>query len=316
MDGIAPKAIITDQDRAMKNAIVIVFPETQHRFCLWHILKKVSEKLGSYSSYKTGMKNALMKCLYDTQLVDEFEKCWNQLINTYNLHGNVWLQSLYVEREHWVSTFLKECFLAEMSTMQRSESMNAFFDSYVHSRTNLKEFVDQFDNALKKKIENENFADFQSFNVRIPCISRSSIEKRFQELYMNAKFKEVQQQINGIIDLNPKLHKSDGAVKIYMVEDEVCLEEFTKLVTHFVDFSDKDAVAKCSCGLFEMMEILCRHILVVFRCNDIKFLSKMYILDLWRKDIKRGYILIHSSYDGGEQRADSNRYSSLLNICY
>lgn len=30
MDGIAPKAIITDQDRAMKNAIAIVFPQTRH----------------------------------------------------------------------------------------------------------------------------------------------------------------------------------------------------------------------------------------------------------------------------------------------
>ncbi|KAF5470849.1 hypothetical protein F2P56_011337 [Juglans regia] len=229
MDGIAPKAIITDQDRAMKNAIAIVFPKARHRFCLWHILKKVPEKLCSYSSYKTGMKNALMKCVYDTQLVDEFEKCWDQLINTYNLHENAWLQSLYVERDHW--------------------------------------------------IENENLANFQSFNATIPCISRSLIKKRFQELYTNAKFKEVQQQVNGIIDLNPKLHKSDGAVKTYMVEDEVCLEEFTKLVTHFVDFSDKDAVAKCSCGLLEMRGIFCRHILAVFRCNDIKFLSEIYILD-------------------------------------
>ncbi|XP_035538479.1 protein FAR1-RELATED SEQUENCE 4-like [Juglans regia] len=74
MNGIAPKSIITDQDKAMKNAIAIVFPKTRHKFCLWHILKKVPEKLGSYSSYKTGMKNALMKCVYDTQLVDEFEK--------------------------------------------------------------------------------------------------------------------------------------------------------------------------------------------------------------------------------------------------
>ncbi|XP_041001764.1 protein FAR1-RELATED SEQUENCE 5-like [Juglans microcarpa x Juglans regia] len=152
MDGIAPKAIITVQDRAMKNAIALVFPKTRHRFCLWHILKKVPEKLGSYSLYKTGMKNALMKCVYDTQLVDEFEKCWDQLINTYNLHENAWLQSLYVEREHWVPAYLKECFWAGMSTTQRSESMNAFFDGYVHTRTNLKEFVDQFDNALKKRL--------------------------------------------------------------------------------------------------------------------------------------------------------------------
>ncbi|XP_042988818.1 protein FAR-RED IMPAIRED RESPONSE 1-like [Carya illinoinensis] len=179
MDGIAPKAIITDQDRIMKNAIAIVFPNVQHRFYLWHILKKVLEKFGSYGSYKTKMKNALMKCVYDIQHADEFEKCWDQLLTTYNLHENTWLQSLYVEREHWILTYLNKCFWAGMSTTQGSESMNAFFDSYVHSRTNLKEFVDQFDNALKKKIKNENLKDFQSFNVTILCISKSPIEKRF-----------------------------------------------------------------------------------------------------------------------------------------
>ncbi|KAG6703132.1 hypothetical protein I3842_07G068700 [Carya illinoinensis] len=66
MDGIAPKAIITDQDRAMKNAIAIVFPESRHRFCFWHILKKVPEKLGSYATYRSGLKTELMKCVYDT----------------------------------------------------------------------------------------------------------------------------------------------------------------------------------------------------------------------------------------------------------
>ncbi|XP_042974915.1 protein FAR1-RELATED SEQUENCE 5-like [Carya illinoinensis] len=213
MDGIAPKAIITDQNRAMKNAIALVFPNSQHRFYLWHILKKVSEKLGSYGSYKTGMKSALMKCVYDTQRVDEFEKCWDELITTYNLHENAWLQSLYVECEHW----------------------------------------------------------------------------RFQELYTIAKFKEIQQQVNGIIDLNPKLHKSDGAVKTYIVEDEVALEEFTKLVRHFVDFSEDDAVAKCSCGLFEMRGILCRHILATIthaagsRKHTEDARSKLYaMIELYR----------------------------------
>ncbi|KAF5462045.1 hypothetical protein F2P56_018086 [Juglans regia] len=65
-----------------------------------------------------------------------------------------------------------------------------------------------------------------------------------------------------------------------------------------------------------MREILCRHILAVFRCNEITSLPDIYFLDRWRKDIKRRYTLIHSSYDAGEQRADSNRYSEMLNICY
>ncbi|KAF5481730.1 hypothetical protein F2P56_002361 [Juglans regia] len=285
IDGIAPKSIITDQDRAMKNAIAIVHPETRHRFCLWHILKKVSEKLGSYASYKIGMKNTLMKYVYDTQNIEEFERCWDQLIVKYNLHENAWLQSLYTEREHWVPTFLKEYFWAGMSTTQRIESMNAFFDGYVHAKTNLKEFVDQFENALKKKIENENATDVHWFSVTIPCISRSPIEKRFQDLYTNAKFKEVQLQITGIFNMNPKLNKSDDVVKTYLVEDGVRFEEFTKLVTHSVDFSEADTATK-------------------------------YILDRWRKDIKRRYTLIRSSYDAGEQQADSNIYSELLNICY
>ncbi|XP_042964807.1 uncharacterized protein LOC122299037 [Carya illinoinensis] len=133
---------------------------------------------------------------------------------------------------------------------------------------------------------------------------------------MNAKLKEVQKQVTGMIDLNPKLLESDGALHIYRVEDEIRLEDFTKPVTHSVDFSTVDATAKCSCGLFEMRGILCRHIYAIFRSNEINFLPDKYILDRWRKDIKRRYTLIHSSYDAREQRADSNRYSKLLNICY
>ncbi|KAF5450147.1 hypothetical protein F2P56_030522 [Juglans regia] len=110
MDGIPPKAIITDQDRAMKNTIANVFPESRHRFCLWHILKKVHERLGSYVAYKSGLKSHLMKCVYDTQTIEEFEKCWDGLLNTYDLHENVWLKSLYDEHQHWVPVFLKEYF--------------------------------------------------------------------------------------------------------------------------------------------------------------------------------------------------------------
>ncbi|XP_042959478.1 protein FAR1-RELATED SEQUENCE 5-like [Carya illinoinensis] len=316
MDGVAPKAIITDQDRIMKNAIAIVFPETRHRFCLWHILKKAPEKLGAYAAYKSGLKTELMKCVYDTQTIEEFEKCWFVFINTYDLHENVWLKSLYLERAHWVPVFLKEHFWAGMSATQRSESMNAFFDGYVHSKTNLKEFFDQFDNELKRKIENENQAEFLSFSGTIPCVSRSPIEKKFQVLYTNAKFKEVQQQVIGVLDLDLSLQTMDGVMKSYLVEDEVRIQEFTKQVTYFVDFNVDDCNAKCSCGLFQMRGILCRHILAVFKSNGIKSLPDRYILDRWRKDIKRRYTLIRSSYDAGDERPNGNRQSILLNMCY
>ncbi|XP_042939561.1 protein FAR1-RELATED SEQUENCE 5-like [Carya illinoinensis] len=302
MEGIAPKAIITDQDRAMKNVIAIVFPKTRHRFCLWHILKKVLEKLGLYAVYKSGLKTGLIKCVYDTQSIEDFEKCWAEFINTFELHENAWLNSLYAERDHWVPVFLKETFWAGMSTTQRNKSMNAFFDGYVHSKTNLKEFVDQFDSAFKKKIEIKNQAEFQSFSVTIPCVSRSPIEKKFQELYTNAKFKEVQQQVIGVLDLETSLLTSDGVLKSYLIEDEVRIQEFTKMVTYLVEFNVDDCNAKCSCRLFQMRGILCSHILAIFKSNGIKSLPDQYILDRWRKDIKSRYTIIRSSYDEGDQR--------------
>jgi hypothetical protein len=61
----------------------------------------------------------------------------------------------------------------------------------VHPSTVLKEFVDEYDNTLHKKVENENIADFKSFNSTIAYVSKFSFEKKFQQLYTIAKFKEV-----------------------------------------------------------------------------------------------------------------------------
>ncbi|XP_042956270.1 protein FAR1-RELATED SEQUENCE 3-like [Carya illinoinensis] len=65
-----------------------------------------------------------------------------------------------------------------------------------------------------------------------------------------------------------------------------------------------------------MRGILCRHILAAFKANGIKSLPNQYILDRWRKDIKRRYTLIRSSYDAGDQIANGNRHTILLNLCY
>ncbi|XP_042964802.1 protein FAR-RED ELONGATED HYPOCOTYL 3-like [Carya illinoinensis] len=175
--------------------------------------------------------------------------------------------------------------------------MNAFFDGYVHSRTNLKEFVNQFDNALRKKIENENGADFHSFHVTIPVVSISPLEKIFQNIYTNAKFREVQKEIIGMVGVLPSLHRKDGVIATYHVEDEVAVDDFIKEVTQTVYFNEAECDVKCSCALFEMRGILCRHVLAIMRVNKVKRVLEKYILDRWRKDIKRTYTLIRSSYD-------------------
>jgi transposase-like protein len=71
MNGRASGAIITDQSRAMKNAIARVFPKTRHRYCLWHIMKKLLEKFTKYEQY-ADIKRSLHTCLYDSQTIEKF----------------------------------------------------------------------------------------------------------------------------------------------------------------------------------------------------------------------------------------------------
>ncbi|XP_022889004.1 protein FAR-RED IMPAIRED RESPONSE 1-like [Olea europaea var. sylvestris] len=90
MHGQAPHGIITDQDRTMQNTIHIVFPNTKHRWYLWHILKKLPEKFG-YHVDKHLIFGPLHRLVYDSQSGDEFENGWGTMIDMYGLHENDWL---------------------------------------------------------------------------------------------------------------------------------------------------------------------------------------------------------------------------------
>ena len=102
MNGQSPKAIITDQDRAMKSAINIVFPNARHRFCLWHILKKISDKFGSHSQYHAIIKNALRSCVYDSQTCDEFDTSWQSqfLLHSFSHHKIAHLITNYMQNQN------------------------------------------------------------------------------------------------------------------------------------------------------------------------------------------------------------------------
>ncbi|XP_042983194.1 protein FAR1-RELATED SEQUENCE 6-like [Carya illinoinensis] len=299
----------------MKNAIATVFPETRHRYCLWHIMRKLPEKLGSHANFNYGLKTDIQSALYDSQTTIEFEESWGQLLAKYDLLDNNWLQSLYEERSFWVPIFLKSVFWAGMSTTQRSESMNAFFDGYVHAGTTLKEFVDQFDNALRKKVEVETTADFNCSNQTIPCVSPFNIEKQFQKVYTNAKFKEVQRELMSLMCCNCWLVSTQGCILTFDVLDEISFDEQTKRVHYSVYYNEDECEVKCTCGLFEIRGILCRHALRVCQLKNINELPDVYFLDRWRKDLKRHYTLIRSSYDDVRGRSDTRNYELMIQRC-
>ncbi|XP_042952310.1 protein FAR-RED ELONGATED HYPOCOTYL 3-like [Carya illinoinensis] len=240
---------------------------------------------------------------------------WGELLDKYDLRGNNWLNSLYEKRSYWVPVYLKDVFWAGMSTTQRSESMNAFFDGYVHSGTTLKEFVDQFDNALRKKVEVETTADFNSSNQMIPCVFPFNFEKQFQKVYTNTKFKEFQKELMGLMCCNCTLVTKQGCISTFDILDEISIHDCNKIVHYTLYYNEEECELKCTCALFEMRGILCRHALKVLHLSRINVVPDRYVLDRWRKDQKRTYTLIKSSYDDVRASGDSRRYEMVVKRC-
>ena len=81
MSNRPPKGIVTDQCKAMQNAIEFVFPNVSHRWCLWHIMKKIPKKLQGYGQYKQ-IKHAMKTIVYESTNVDEFLSSWENFITT------------------------------------------------------------------------------------------------------------------------------------------------------------------------------------------------------------------------------------------
>ncbi|XP_026432757.1 protein FAR-RED IMPAIRED RESPONSE 1-like [Papaver somniferum] len=187
MSGKAPKEIITDQAREMQNAIEIAFPQARHRWCLWHVMKKLPEKFGAYDRY-LDITFDMKVVEYDSQTPDEFEHMWYWMLVECGLENNKWMNDLFEDRSRWVPCYLKNIFWVGMSTTQRSERINAFFDSYINARTTLKQFLEQYDFALGKKAEKEKLADAVSSRKTIPIVTTYPMEKQIQKRKLPDKY--------------------------------------------------------------------------------------------------------------------------------
>ena len=115
----------------------MVFLTTRHCYCFWHVRKHIAEqqvplmnKYGKdfisdfrlwYTSHDKYMRG--------TMEIDEGK------INIEEEEDS-WLLKMYRLRGYWVNTYLKDIFCAGMTTSQRSESINFFFNGFVKQTQN------------------------------------------------------------------------------------------------------------------------------------------------------------------------------------
>jgi zinc finger SWIM domain-containing protein 3 len=90
-------------------------------------------------------------------------------------------------------------------------------------------------------------------------------------------------------------------------------EGWRKYYVYRVYLNEKEFEVKCLYRRFEFRGILCRHVLYVLTRKKIKVVSSQYILDRWRKNMKRKHNFIQCTYGGIEDTPDTKRFDKLCN---
>ncbi|KAK1680813.1 hypothetical protein QYE76_041661 [Lolium multiflorum] len=105
-----PISVITDGDLAMQRAIRVIWPDSNHKLCVWHIQQNIVRHLSDDK-----VKEEFRSFIYDSSSIDEHESKWLDLLERNKVTSEEsWLHPMYQMRKLWVS--LVYCLAGQISS--------------------------------------------------------------------------------------------------------------------------------------------------------------------------------------------------------
>ncbi|XP_031116728.1 protein FAR1-RELATED SEQUENCE 5-like [Ipomoea triloba] len=330
--GHVPQLTVTDQDPAMKSAVAQVFESTRHRFCMWHIMTKVSEKVGSTLAKNEEFRRALNAVVWNEKLkIEEFEVRWHHIMEDYGLSEHKWFKQMFEVREFWIPAYFHNVYMGGLlRTTSRSEAENSVFGSYTSQHASLVEFFLQFEAAIdtQRHKQAKLNADCESKfpEMKTPL----KIERHTATIYTIAIFYDVQEEIyagcvtsriiskmaeGGCVTSRIISKMAEGDSIHFVVEDGDggLFDVYAKNVDLSFDctcrmFQRVGLLCRRTCRMFQRVGLLCRHVFVLLKdsrllCRHVFVLLKDSHVDI----IPSQYIVARwtRAYDGEVCRGDN-----------
>ncbi|XP_073355380.1 protein FAR1-RELATED SEQUENCE 5-like [Aegilops tauschii subsp. strangulata] len=266
MSGKQPKTILTDQCPAIISAIDKVFTNSIHRLCVWHMYQNAAKHLSHVFQGSKTFKKDFGKCVYDFEEVDDFLAGWNDMLVKYNLEDNDWLHRLFQNKEKWALVYGRQTFCADMKSMQRSESMNALLNRYLHVRLDLLDFFKHYERVVDDRRYAEVESDFYASQTS-PKVPHVQMLIQTSKVYTPAMFEIFKEEFDMVMGYC--VYESGHTASI----SEFKVTHSASQNSHTVKFDHDGSKVSCSCKKFEFIGVLCRHALKVLDHNNIKELA-------------------------------------------
>lgn len=278
--GQSPRVVITDDDISRKEAVEEVFPKAKHCFCLWNVMEKVSQDLGHKITKSEDFVKKLKKCMWFPLKEEEFEKRWWKMVDSFKLRDDDLIRSLFENRTKWVPVYMRNTFLAGLSTLERSASVSSFFERYISSETMFKEFIDQYKLFVHEMYEEEAKSDIETRHRQPTIKTLTPYEKQMSNVYTYSVFMKFQAEIFGVATCAILNEGEQETEKLYRVNDHEKHQSF------MVSWCARESSIVCSCRFFEYTGILCRHAIMVLQVSGVPNIPAVYALERWTLEAK------------------------------
>ncbi|KAL6643783.1 hypothetical protein ACP70R_018549 [Stipagrostis hirtigluma subsp. patula] len=310
MGGKHPKTIITDQDGAMKSAIEIVFPNTIHRNCIFHIKRKCYEVNGKCFAVNDGLDKQFEDIINNSITTVEFELLWKEMIEKKKLQDNKYFTKMYEIRERFIPVYFKENFCPFLHSTARSESTNSRFKDNVGPTYSIISFIREYERIIDTINTTEAYEDSISREKRPKELDTEYyLEEQGMNLYNRNIFRKFQKEIKATTSLSyaEKVYKKE--YEVYQKPNHSRKEYRKRTYLVYTDFDREEY--SCICCKFQKDGILCAHILKVMIEEDVMQIPDKYIIDRWRKKDKKMLPIVPVDSAGTHELLRFNALSRL-----
>lgn len=280
MSGKTPKTFVSDEDPILTEAIDSVFPESDHRICVWHVYQKILKQLSPGFAGSSSFVNDVSSCLFYHEEEEDFINAWKVLLDVYGLWENEWLTELFENREKWAMAYRRHIFCAGIKGSRLYEGFDSNLKKYLKFDTDVLSFLKYFGKLVSNWHYKELEANYNMSQNMPRLIGDIILLKHARDLYTPEIFELFQQEYETCLNMVIDQGTETGPVIEYKVSI------FRQLREYRVIFNFSDMKVACNCMKFEFMGVLCSHALKVLDYKNIKMLPIQFILKRWTRDAR------------------------------